>query len=195
MASQPIETWTDVVALANELIRTHNLQSKQVQFINIARKAWDAIRRQPIRGEFNIKEELEKQAVAMNNQIRNAQAFEDATEFLGGHNEVLQVLDARATGNWEGIAAASNPRVRTKMLEILDSVKEDIVKEYQLNHKALHGMYMPTGRPTDKELERRMHAVLHALKERLGDNFTKDDVKEALNIIVTADVESHKIRF
>tara|TARA_B110000285_G_scaffold235445_1_gene317215 strand:+ start:16245 stop:16832 length:588 start_codon:yes stop_codon:yes gene_type:complete len=195
MASQPIETWTDVVALANELIRTHNLQSKQVQFINIARTAWDAIRHQPIRGEFNIKEELEKQAIAMNNQIRNAQAFEDATEFLGGHNEVLQVLQARATGNWEGIAAASNHRVRTKMLEILDSMKNKIVKECQLDSKALHGMYMPTGRPTDKELERRMHAVLHALKERLCDNFTKDDVKKALNIIVTADVESHKIRF
>jgi hypothetical protein len=123
------------------LIRTHNLQSKQVQFINIARTAWDAIRHQPIRGEFNIKEELEKQAIAMNNQIRNAQAFEDATEFLGGHNEVLQVLDARATGNWEGIAAASNHRVRTKMLEILDSMKNKIVKECQLDRKSQHGMY------------------------------------------------------
>jgi len=194
MASQPIETWTDVVALANELIHTHNLQSKQVQFINIARKAWDAIRRQPNPIEFGIRKELQKRAEEMNNQIRNAQAFEDATEFLGGHNEVLQVLHARATGNWKDVPAANNPRVRAQMLEILDSVKEDIVKEYQLNRKALHGMYMPTGRP-DKELERRMHAVLHALREQLGDVFTQEDVKTALNKIVTADVESHKIRF
>ncbi len=131
----------------------------------------------------------------MNNQIRNDRALAFATAFLREQPEISQVLHARATGVWTGVPAASNPRVRTKMLEILDSVKEEIVKEYQLNHKALHGMYMPTGRPTDKELERRMHAVLHALKERLGDVFTQDDVKEALNIIVTADVESHKIRF
>ena len=69
------------------------------------------------------------------------------------------------------------------------------MKKYQLNRKALHDMYMQTGRLTDKELERRMHAVLHAMKERLGDVFTKDDVKEALNKIVKADVESHKLRF
>ena len=193
MASQPIETWTDVVALANELIRTHNLQSKQVQFINIARKAWDAIRRQPIRGEFNIKEELEKQAIAMNNQIRNDRALAFATAFLREQPEISQVLHARATGTWKGVPAANNPRVRAQMLEILDSVKEDIVKEYQLNRKALHGMYMPTGRP-DKELERRMHAVLHALREQLGDVFTQEDVKKALNDIVTEDVKSH-LRF
>lgn len=131
----------------------------------------------------------------MNNQIRNDRALAFATAFLREQPEISQVLHARATGNWKDVPAANNPRVRTKMLEILDSMKNKIVKEYQLNRKALHDMYMPTGRPTDKELERRMHAVLHALKERLGDNFTKDDVKKALNIIVTADVESHKIRF
>jgi hypothetical protein len=195
MASQPIETWTDVVALANELIRTHNLQSKQVQFINIVRKAWDVVHGQPFPEEFNIKEELEKQAIAMNNQIRNDRALAFATAFLREQPEISQVLHARATGNWKDVPAANNPRVRAQMLKILDSVKEDIVKEYQLNRKALHDMYMPTGRLTDKELERRMHAVLHALREQLGDVFTQEDVKTALNKIVTADVESHKIRF
>jgi len=193
-SEKSIETWTDVVDLANELIRDHNLQSKQEQFRNIAREAWEAILEQPDPIEFNIREELEERAVEMNNQIRNDRASAFATAFLR-EPEISQVLHARATGNWEGIAAASNPRVRTKMLEILDSIKNDIVKEYQLNLEALHKMYMPAGRPTDKELERRMHAVLHALKERLGDVFTKDEVKKALNIIVTADVESHKLRF
>ena len=129
----------------------------------------------------------------MNNQIHNGRALAFATAFLREQPEISQVLHARATGNWKDVPAANNPRVRAQMLEILDSVKEDIVKEYQLNRKALHGMYMPTGRP-DKELERRMHAVLHALREQLGDVFTQEDVKTALNKIVTEDVKSH-LRF
>jgi len=191
MASKSIDE--SFINELNELICYYHLESKREQFEEIARQACDAAHVQPIRGEFNIKEELEKQAIAMNNQIRNDRALAFATAFLREQPEISQVLHARATGNWKDVPAANNPRVRAQMLEILDSVKEDIVKEYQLNRKALHDMYMPTGR-LDKELERRMHAVLHALREQLGDVFTQEDVKTALNKIVTEDVKSH-LRF
>jgi hypothetical protein len=183
-----------IESFVNELIRRHNLESKREQFEEIARTACDAVHGQPNPIEFGIRKELQKRAEEMNNQIHNDRALAFATAFLREQPEISQVLHARATGNWKDVPAANNPRVRAQMLEILDSVKEDIVKEYQLNRKALHDMYMPTGRLTDKELERRMHAVLHALREQLGDVFTQKDVKKALNDIVTEDVKSH-LRF
>ena len=166
----------------------YNLESKREKFEEIARKAWDAVHVQPIHGDFDIKEELEKRAAELDNQTRDAQVLEFTTAFLRGRNEVLQVLQARATGDWTGVPAASNHRVRARMLEILDSVKEEIVKEYKINRKALHTIYTPA---LSKEMERRMHVVLHTLKNRLGSDFTQEAVKKTLNDIVTEDVESH----
>ena len=88
-----IETLTDVVALADKLIRDHNLQSKQVQFRNIAREAWEAILEQPNPSEFKIREELDEQAKPIKSQIRNDRASAFATAFLREQPEISQVLD------------------------------------------------------------------------------------------------------